>query len=70
MLSWVDQQQIPELVIRYEDMLSKGPETFMYLAKFLDLHHTPDFINNVLENTSIDRLKKLEYELGGFDEKP
>ena len=69
-LSWVDQQQIPVLVIRYEDILSKGPETFMYLAKFIDLPHTPDLINKALENTSIDRLKKLEDELGGFDEKP
>ena len=69
-LSWVDQQQIPVLVIRYEDMLAKGAETFMALAEFLDLPHQPDLVNKALENTSIDRLQKLEEQVGGFAEKP
>ena len=69
-LSWADQKQIPVLVIRYEDMHAKGPETFMALTKFLDLPYEPDLVNKALENTSIDRLKKLEAQEGGFDEKP
>ena len=69
-LSWTDQHQIPVLVIRYEDMLVKGPETFMALTKFLDLPHESDLVNKALENTSIDRLKKLEDQVDGFSEKP
>ena len=69
-LSWVEQTQVPSLVIRYEDMLAKGPETFMALARFLELSDEPELVNKALENTSIDRLKKLEDEAGGFDEKP
>ncbi|KGG26543.1 MULTISPECIES: sulfotransferase domain-containing protein [unclassified Prochlorococcus] len=69
-ISWVDQQQIPVLVMRYEDMLAKGSETFLELAKFLDLPNQPELVNQALENTSIDRLKKLEDQVGGFSEKP
>ena len=42
----------------------------MALTKFLDLPYEPDLVNKALENTSIDRLKKLEDQEGGFDEKP
>ncbi len=42
----------------------------MALAEFLDLPHQPDLVNKALENTSIDRLQKLEEQVGGFAEKP
>ena len=56
--------------MRYEDMLTNGPETFMGLATFLDLPAEPDLVEQALTNTSIDRLKKLEDQVGGFAEKP
>ena len=68
--SWADQSELPVLVMRYEDMLAKGAETFMALAKFLDLPAEPDLVEQALANTSIDKLKKLEAQVGGFGEKP
>ena len=68
--SWVDQTEIPSLVIRYEDMLNNGQDTFLKLAEFLDLSSEIDLVNQALTNTSIDRLRKLEDDVGGFDEKP
>jgi hypothetical protein len=68
--SWADQTRIPVLIMRYEDMLSKGSETFTELATFLGLPTDSKLIHQALENTSIDRLKKLEEDVDGFAEKP
>ena len=68
--SWADQTQLPVLIMRYEDMLSKGLETFTELATFLGLPNDAHLIDQALENTSIDRLKKLEEDVDGFAEKP
>ena len=68
--SWADQNQLPVLIMRYEDMLSKGSETFTELATFLGLPTDSKLIHQALENTSIDRLKKLEEDVNGFAEKP
>ena len=68
--SWADQTQLPVLIMRYEDMLSKGSETFTELATFLGLPTDSKLIDQALENTSIDRLKKLEEDVNGFAEKP
>lgn len=68
--SWVDQAVLPVLVIRYEDMLAKGIETFTKLAAFLELPGNQALIEETLENTSIERLQKLEEKIGGFAEKP
>jgi hypothetical protein len=53
----------------YEDMLAKGPETFMALAQFFGLATEPALVEQALANTSIDKLKKLEEQVGGFVEK-
>jgi hypothetical protein len=68
--SWVDQKQLPVLIMRYEDMLAKGLETFSEFAKFLRLPSETSLIQQTIQNTSIDRLKTLEVEVGGFAEKP
>ncbi|WP_114994295.1 sulfotransferase domain-containing protein [Synechococcus sp. UW179A] len=68
--SWADQTQLPVLIMRYEDMLSKGSEIFTELATFLGLPTDSKLIHQALENTSIDRLKKLEEDVNGFAEKP
>jgi hypothetical protein len=68
--SWADQPELPVLVMRYEDMLAKGPETFMELARFLNLPTEPGLVEQALANTSIDKLKTLEEQAGGFAEKP
>jgi len=68
--SWLDQKQIPVLAIRYEDMLANGVKTFTALAQFLGLPDEAHLIETAISNTSIDRLKKMEDEVGGFVEKP
>ena len=68
--SWADQPELPLLVLRYEDMLAKGPETFMTLVQFLDLPTEPVLVEQALANTSFEKLKKLEEQVGGFAEKP
>jgi hypothetical protein len=68
--SWLDQDQIPVLAIRYEDMLGNDLETFTSLAKFLGLPDDSGLIENVIRNTSIDRLRTMEDEANGFVEKP
>jgi aryl sulfotransferase len=68
--SWLDQKQIPVLAIRYEDMLANGVKTFTALAQFLGLPDEASLIKTAISNTSIDRLKKMEDEVGGFVEKP
>ena len=68
--SWADQNQLPVLIMRYEDMLAKGSETFTKLATFLGLPTDSKLIHQALENTSIDRLKKLEEDVDDFAEKP
>ena len=69
-LSWADQSELPVLIMRYEDMLAKGAETFMALAQFLGLATEPALVEQALANTTIDKLKKLEEQVGGFVEKP
>ena len=68
--SWANQTQLPVLIMRYEDMLSKGSEIFTELVTFLGLPNDANLIDQALENTSIDRLKKLEEDVDGFVEKP
>ncbi|QNI55396.1 Sulfotransferase [Synechococcus sp. BIOS-E4-1] len=68
--SWADQTQLPVLIMRYEDMLAKGLETFTELATFLGLPNDDHLIDQALENTSIEKLKKLEEDVDGFAEKP
>ena len=68
--SWADQTQLPVLIMRYEDMLANGLETFAKLVKFLGLPAEAELIQQALDNTSIDRLKKLEEDVDGFAEKP
>ena len=68
--SWADQTQLPVLIMRYEDMLANGMETFTKLVRFLGLPGEAELIQQALDNTSINRLQKLEEDVNGFAEKP
>ena len=68
--SWADQRDLPVLVMRYEDMLMKGVETFQAMVEFLKLPAQPDLVQQALANTAIDQLKQMEEQVGGFAEKP
>lgn len=68
--SWLDQTSLPVLAIRYEDMLANSFKTFSSLADFLNLTTEPELIQKAIDNTSIENLKQIESEVGGFKEKP
>jgi aryl sulfotransferase len=68
--SWVDQQQIPVLLIRYEDLLIQPEQHFKRLAMFLDLPTDDLFIREAVSNTRFDKLRAKEDEEGGFHERP
>lgn len=68
--SWADQQQIPVLLLRYEDLLAKPNTEFTRLAHFLDLPTDETLISEAVANTRFDKLRAKEEEEGGFREKP
>jgi hypothetical protein len=67
--SWVDQRQLPVLIIRYEDMLCNGSTTFAKLTRFFGLPDEQGLVNQALDNTSIAKLRTLEDKVGGFADK-
>ncbi len=68
--SWVDQQQIPLLLLRYEDLLAQPNAEFTRLAHFLDLPADEALIREAVTNTRFDKLRAKEEEEGGFHERP
>jgi aryl sulfotransferase len=68
--SWVDQQLIPVLLLRYEDLLANPNTEFTRLAHFLDLPTDEALISEAVANTRFDKLRAKEEEEGGFREKP
>ena len=68
--SWVDQPQIPVLLLRYEDLLVQPEHHFRRLATFLDLPAEEPLIREAVANTRFDQLRSKEDEEGGFHERP
>jgi aryl sulfotransferase len=68
--SWLDQQQIPVLLLRYEDLLAEPQLQFSQLARFLELPAEPELIGEAVANTSFQTLRAKEEEEGGFHERP
>ena len=68
--SWVDQQQIPVLLLRYEDLLAQPEQHFVRLAEFLNLPNEPALIRQAVTNTRFETLRAKEEEEGGFHERP
>ena len=68
--SWLDQQQIPVLLLRYEDLLAEPQLQFSQLARFLELPAEPELIAEAVANTSFQTLRAKEEEEGGFHERP
>jgi hypothetical protein len=68
--SWVDQQQIPVLLLRYEDLLAQPEQHFARLAEFLNLPNEPALIRQAVMNTRFETLRAKEEEEGGFHERP
>ena len=68
--SWVDQQKIPVLLLRYEDLLTQPTHQFSRLAAFLELPNDEQLIKQAVQNTSFEKLKAKEAAEGGFHERP
>ena len=68
--SWVDQQQIPVLLLRYEDLLNEAQAQFSRLACFLDLPEDSQLIAEAVANCNFQTLRAKEEREGGFHERP
>lgn len=68
--SWLDQQQIPVLLLRYEDLLAEPQLQFSRLARFLELPEEPEVVAEAVRNTSFQTLQAKEEKEGGFSERP
>lgn len=66
--SWTKQTEIPVKVIRYEDMLSDPYNVFADAVKFIELDYDLERIKRAVDNSSFDKLKKME-QTDGFIEK-
>ncbi len=67
--SWMNAKYIRRLVIRYEDMISNPQATFTQAVEFLHINASPEQIASALDHAKIEKLQKLESEMG-FLEKP
>ena len=67
--SWTEQQKIPILVIRYEDLISNSEKFFTKILKFVKLPINEEILSQTINCTKFSRLQKLE-EKFGFNEKP
>ena len=68
--SWTEQEAIPVLVLRYEDLLMAPEREFERLAAFLELPADSSLIAAAAFNTRFDKLRAKEDEEGGFQERP
>ncbi len=67
--SWTDQDDIPLLVLRYEDMLADPVASLERVVAIAGLDFTPAQCAEAVEATHFDRLQALEAKTG-FIEKP
>src|SRR5262249_38351216 len=68
-LSWVDQQDFPIHVIRYEDLSERPCEAFDRALEFIGLERDLERLSRAVENSSFDKLQEQEKTVG-FTERP
>jgi len=66
--SWLQQKEIPVLMVRYEDMIAEPLNTFRKVVEFSGLSFTDEKISLALGKSSFDKLKTIE-DKNGFREK-
>ena len=67
--SWTEQDAIPVLVLRYEDLLLAPEREFQRLATFLELSADSGLIAAAALNTRFEKLRAKENDEGGFQER-
>lgn len=68
--SWTQQQEIPILVVRYEDLLSHPIQEFEKVVDFLELSYSNKEIKLASQKSSFSTLKSQESEHGFSDKFP
>lgn len=67
--TWTSIHSENMLLMRYEDMLHKGLETFTTLVDYLELNYSREEIAQAIENTSFKKVKEKELT-SDFKERP
>ncbi len=67
--SWVQQKNMPVIVVRYEDMVLDTFSTFAKVLTELELNISSKRVQAAIDETDFQRLQQLEQTLG-FHEKP
>ncbi len=71
--SWLNYNNVPRLIIRYEDLKQNTREVILNIKDFLNKIHNIKLklsnqdVDKIIKNTSFNNLKKLE-DKNGFDE--
>lgn len=66
--SWLEQKNIPLLLIKYENLINQPFLEFSRILNFLKLKYTNDQLNDAIQFASFDNLSKQEKKYG-FEEK-
>jgi hypothetical protein len=69
-LSWVEQEDMPVLLVRYEDMFTRPLETFREVVQFSGINATDEMILAAIKNVSFENLKTQEQEFGFTNKRP
>lgn len=67
--SWVDQEAIPVLVVRYEDLLADTSATFASVLKFAGHEPDADRVHRAVAHSALEKLQAQE-GAGSFRERP
>lgn len=67
--SWLDQEEVPVLVVRYEDLRADPAAGFSRILRACAIEPDAGLVADALERTSFDRLQEAE-AAGGFRERP
>ena len=68
--SWLDKPGLPLCVVKYEDMISKGFETFKRMVRFLELDKPDEEIMSAIQKSSFNALHNQEKEKGFKEKSP
>lgn len=67
--SWLDQKQLPVLLIKYEELKENAELQFSRILSFLKIPIIKNTLKQVVEECNFANLKKKEIEEGGFIER-
>ncbi|NSW44486.1 MAG: sulfotransferase domain-containing protein [Bacteroidales bacterium] len=66
--SWLSQNEIPLIIVKYEEMLHRPYETFAKILTFIGKNYTTEKLSDAIHFASFENLSKQEQQFG-FEEK-